>query len=71
MSKTIRQLWRDEFCRDGMCVLCCDTGEVQTSKRMPGGYTFGVKQPCICPNGRALKGQQAGFAARLHMDGKE
>jgi hypothetical protein len=33
MSKTIRQLWRDEFCRDGMCILCCNTGEVQTSKQ--------------------------------------
>lgn len=55
MSKTIRQLWRDEFCRDGMCVLCCNTGEIQTARRMPGGYTYGVKAPCICPNGRALK----------------
>lgn len=55
MSKTIRQLWRDEFCQDGFCILCGNTGEVSATYRLPGGYTYGKKVPCICPNGRARK----------------
>lgn len=55
MSKTLRQAWRDEFCQEGCCILCGNTGEVQTTARIPGGYAYGVKMPCICPNGRALK----------------
>ena len=68
MSKTIRQLWHDEFYRDDMCILCCNTGEVQASRRMPGGYTFGVRVPCICPNGRALK---TGLAMQANAPAKE
>ena len=55
MSKTIRQLWRDEFCQGGRCILCNNTGWVTVRKKTEGGLEFGTREPCICPNGRALK----------------
>jgi hypothetical protein len=55
MSKTIRQLWRDEFRQGGVCILCKGAGWVDVTRKTESGCEFGSREPCICPDGRALK----------------
>lgn len=53
-------LWL-EYSEHGMCGLCGNTGVLNTlrSARMAvDGRHVGVKAYCICPNGRALKGNK-------------
>lgn len=54
MSKTTRQLWREEFSYTGFCILCGNTGMIDTrgQVRTPAGEECGGVAYCICPNGR-------------------
>jgi hypothetical protein len=48
----------DEFMsKDHLCGLCGQSGIIDTVGRMfsPAGVACGVKVPCICANGRAIK----------------
>ena len=40
-----------------VCGLCGNTGYVDTTgkARSPMGMPCGLRRPCICPNGRAIK----------------
>ena len=52
------ELWR-EFVYPGtlLCGLCGNRGILDTRGRVSsyGGVPCGVRVPCICPNGRAIK----------------
>lgn len=49
-----------EFRDRMLCGLCANTGIVNTrGMRSPAGVTCGVRTFCICPNGRAMKQQDA------------
>jgi len=52
MSKAI--WW--EFVNRDHCGLCGNSGWIDTrGVRTAAGYEVGVRRPCICPNGRAIK----------------
>jgi hypothetical protein len=38
-----------------VCGLCGNTGIVETFAKTLYGAPCGVRKPCICPNGRAVK----------------
>ena len=46
-----------EFIEKGLCGLCGNSGFLDTTKSAvsPTGVECGVRRPCICPNGRAIK----------------
>jgi hypothetical protein len=42
----------------GLCELCGNTGIIETSPKSPRGIPIGTfKNYCICPNGRAKRGE--------------
>lgn len=48
-------LWL-EYVNNGLCGLCGNSGTLNThGVKSAAGFPCGVKLPCICPNGRALK----------------
>jgi len=57
-------MWLEFLSPNDMCGLCGNTGIVDTRGRMftPAGVECGVRQWCICPNGRVLKAQCADIA---------
>ncbi len=50
------ELWF-EFINGGLCGLCGNSGYVDTtlSAISHTGERIGIRQPCICPNGRKIK----------------
>lgn len=52
----ITDYWLEHYVVDGLCSLCGNSGQVDTTgARSPVGAEVGRKQPCICPNGQALR----------------
>ena len=50
-----QELWL-EFVNRNHCGLCGNTGYVDTrGVCTPAGLEVGVRRPCICPNGRAIR----------------
>jgi len=42
----------------GLCMFCGNTGWVVTSPKSPQGIPLGTfKNYCMCPNGRAMRGE--------------
>ena len=65
-------LWM-EFVNEplGVCGLCGNSGIVDTqgNAHSPRGIECGVKQPCICPNGRCVKEHGEVKLMELHRYG--
>ena len=53
-NKVLFKVW-EEFIVDGLCGLCGNHGIVKTDTLTARGKKIGVRQECICPNGRALR----------------
>jgi hypothetical protein len=49
-------VWLGEFLNKGVCGLCGNSGKIITFVNSPKGEPCGGVFPCICPNGRKLKG---------------
>lgn len=58
---TVRNHWLRHYANGGplhLCTLCGNTGMVDTTlTAIPpnGGKSVGKRQPCFCPNGRAIR----------------
>lgn len=62
-----QELWL-EFIVDGHCSLCGNKGVIDTlGMTTPAGKDVGSLHYCICPNGRALKRQDADKEEWLNM----
>lgn len=59
MRRQYDDLWMEFLTPEGLCGLCGQSGYVDTRTRAitPSGQHVGIVQPCLCPNGRYLKGK--------------
>jgi hypothetical protein len=50
-------LWVEEFTPKGHCMICGNTGVIDTIGKVftPAGFECGGRALCICPNGRIMK----------------
>ena len=56
VNEILSELWLDEFCRNGLCMLCGNSGIITNLKQTgPVGQKCGGIAHCICPNGRRRK----------------
>lgn len=65
-KKQLDDFFFAEFIRKNMCMLCGQTGIIDTRGRMftPAGVECGGIAFCICPNGRAIKKQDPRYLER-------
>jgi len=63
-KRIIAEFWADHYEIEvsgvgGYCVLCGNTGIINTTKsaHTPRGLYIGQRVYCFCPNGRALGGE--------------
>ena len=52
-NKTIERHWLEYYTTSGRCDVCANTGVIEPVP-IPAGKTY-----CFCPNGRAMREQQA------------
>jgi hypothetical protein len=58
----LRAYWTEHYSDKGMCVLCGNSGMVDTRPTAisPIGVRVGKKTYCICPNGRSIQKSKGG-----------
>lgn len=59
-KKIMSRYWLKHFCdkKTTLCKLCGNTGVIETNPKSPTGYPLGkYVEYCICPNGRAMRGE--------------
>lgn len=56
LYKAITKYWYKHYINNGHCSLCGNIGIINTEDvRTPAGFKVGLIQPCICPNGQAIR----------------
>lgn len=57
VNETLARVWEQEYIRNGLCMLCGNSGKIDTIGRVrgPRHQNCGGKAHCICPNGRRRK----------------
>jgi hypothetical protein len=62
-NKTVSNYWMKHYVgSSSLCTLCGNTGHVDTTATaIPpnGGDSVGLRQPCFCPNGQAIRENKA------------
>lgn len=57
LERLLENLWLEEFSPYGLCMLCGNSGWIDTRETVTGpvGQRCGGVAFCLCPNGRARK----------------
>lgn len=55
-GERVARYWIDHYTNNGTCSLCGNSGRIDTrGVRSPIGILVGKLNPCICPNGQAIR----------------
>lgn len=54
-KKLLSEIWKEEYQTLGFCIICDNSGIIDTRDKVFAGYSIGRISFCICPNGRIMK----------------